>query len=150
MCLISHSPPLLVRFMQHTHAGPGQLYDNLKVSVHSLWDRQLHLIKSSLRFTFLINIFVAYSGQVNVTLTLTSDLFDVLFPVLCGTNLTFWKKLWLFRRSFSWLWGAKLPKLAESSEMTVQRNSLKGHDLWAVNAPQILRATSGIQPPETV
>jgi hypothetical protein len=44
----------------------------------------------------------------------------------------------------------KTTKLAESSETTIQRNSLKGCNPQVVNIPQILRGTSGIQLPETV
>jgi hypothetical protein len=40
--------------------------------------------------------------------------------------------------------------LEKSLEMTVQRNSLRGHDPQVVNVPQLLRGTSGIQPPEIV
>jgi hypothetical protein len=44
----------------------------------------------------------------------------------------------------------KTAKLAESSEMTVQKNSLKGYNFQVVGVLQLLRETSGIQPPETV
>jgi hypothetical protein len=40
--------------------------------------------------------------------------------------------------------GGKTAKLAESSEITVQMNSLRGQ------TPQLLRGTSGVQPPKTV
>jgi hypothetical protein len=57
-------------------------------------------------------------------------------------NLTFWEK-------------PSRPKeqncqAAKSSETTVQRNNLRGHDPQVVSIPQLLRETSGIQPPETV
>jgi hypothetical protein len=43
----------------------------------------------------------------------------------------------------------KTAKLAESSERTVQRNSVSRHNLREVSMPQI-RGRSGIQPRETV
>jgi hypothetical protein len=54
----------------------------------------------------------------NVTLAWTSDLFDVLLSLHHGINLTFWEKLLLALRD-------KTAKLTESSEATVQRNSLQ-------------------------
>jgi hypothetical protein len=44
----------------------------------------------------------------------------------------------------------KIAKLAKSSEMSNERNSLRGHNPQAVSVPQLLRGTSGIQPPTTV
>jgi hypothetical protein len=50
-----------------------------------------------------------------ITLALASDLFDVLLPLLCGTNLIFQEKLLLAPRD-------------ETAEVTksVQRNSTRG------------------------
>jgi hypothetical protein len=44
----------------------------------------------------------------------------------------------------------KTVKFAESSEMTVQRNSVRGCDARVVSIPQLLSGTSGVQPHETV
>jgi hypothetical protein len=44
----------------------------------------------------------------------------------------------------------KTAKLAKSSEIIVQKNSLREHNPRAVSIPQLLRGTSGVQPPETV
>jgi hypothetical protein len=61
-----------------------------------------------------------------VALALTSDLFDVLPPLFCGTksdclkeSMTFQERLLLAPRD-------KTAKLEKSSEITVQRNNLKG------------------------
>jgi hypothetical protein len=78
-----------------------------------------------------------------IILALTYDLFEVLLPLLCGTNLTFWERL----LQDSW---NKTAKLAKSSEVSVQRNSLRGQNPRAVSIPQLLRGTSAVRPPETV
>jgi hypothetical protein len=48
------------------------------------------------------------------------------------------------------LTGGQNCQLAKSSETTVQKNSLRGHDPQAVSVPQLLRGTSGTQLPEMV
>jgi hypothetical protein len=78
-----------------------------------------------------------------VALALTSDLFVVLLPFLRGTKSDF-----LGEDSVA-LWD-KTAKLAKSSETAVQRNSLRGRDPQAISVFQLLRRTSGVQPPETV
>jgi hypothetical protein len=52
---------------------------------------------------------------------LTSDLFDVLLPLLYGINSD-------FPGEATPALGNKTVKLEESSEKTVQRNSLRGHN----------------------
>jgi hypothetical protein len=68
-------------------------------------------------------------------LALTSDLFDVLLPLLCGTNLTFcktfWEKLLLALRD-------KTAKSTQSSEATIQRNSLRGPNPEWLASPNFL------------
>jgi hypothetical protein len=59
-----------------------------------------------------------------VILALTSELFDVLLHLLCGTKSDFFG---LSGRSTP-APRDKAAKLAKSSEMTIQRNSLKGHN----------------------
>jgi hypothetical protein len=84
---------------------------------------QLDLIEPSIEAIFK-NKSLLLNLDKEVTLALTSDLFDVLPPLSCGTKSTlgmFWKKPLL-------LWGIKLPSGAESSETTVQRNNLRGHN----------------------
>jgi hypothetical protein len=56
-----------------------------------------------------------------VTFALTSDLFDVLLPLLCGTKSDFLD----FLGEATLALMDKTAKLAESSEITVQRNSLR-------------------------
>jgi hypothetical protein len=78
-----------------------------------------------------------------VTLALTSDPFK--FSSSKGQNLTFWT----FQGSTPSLRG-RTDKLTKSSETTVQTNGLKEcNSLQAVRVPQLLRETSGIQPPVT-
>jgi hypothetical protein len=60
----------------------------------------------------------------------TSDLFDVLLPLLCGTKSDF--------PGVTPDLGNKTAKLAESSEMIVQRNSLRGHEPGAFHVPNFL------------
>jgi hypothetical protein len=52
---------------------------------------------------------------------LTSDLFDVLLPLLCGTKADFLGEATPAPMD-------KTAKLADFSEMTLQRNSLRGHN----------------------
>jgi hypothetical protein len=77
-----------------------------------------------------------------VALALTSDLFDVLLPLLLGTKSDFLGEVTPALKD-------KSAKLANSSETTVQRNSLRGYNPQAVSVPQLFRETSGIQPPKT-
>jgi hypothetical protein len=56
-----------------------------------------------------------------VALAWTSDLFDVLLPLLYGINSD-------FPGEATPALGNKTVKLEESSEKTVQRNSLRGHN----------------------
>jgi hypothetical protein len=58
-------------------------------------------------------------------LALTSDLFDVLFSLIHGTKFEFLD----FPGKATPALMDKTAKLAISSEMTVQRNSLRGHNL---------------------
>jgi hypothetical protein len=63
-----------------------------------------------------------------------------------GQNLTFWtfqEKPLLHR-------GCRIAILAKSSEMTVQRNSLRGRNPQVISVPQVLQEKSGIRPCETV
>jgi hypothetical protein len=77
-----------------------------------------------------------------ITLALTSDLFDVLLPLLCGTKSDFLEAATPALRD-------KTAKLAKSSETTVQKNRLRGCDPRVVSIPQLLRGTSGVQPLKT-
>jgi hypothetical protein len=67
-------------------------------------------------------------------LALTSDLFDVLLPLLCGTKSDFLDFLGEPTRSLR----NKTAKLANSSE-TVQRNSLRGWNPQVVSIPNFLK-----------
>jgi hypothetical protein len=62
-----------------------------------------------------------------------------------GQNLTFWT----FPESTP-APRDRNAKLAKSSEMTVQKNSLRGCNPQAVSVPQLLRRASDIQPPKTI
>jgi hypothetical protein len=66
-----------------------------------------------------------------VALALTFDLFNVLLPLLCGTKSDF-----LGEKLFCW---TKTAKLAESSETTVQRNSLRGRDPQVASFPNFFK-----------
>jgi hypothetical protein len=66
----------------------------------------------------------------NVALALTSDLFDVLFPLFHGTKSDFLN----FMGEATSPLKDKTAKFAESSEMTVQSNSLRGHDPYKQSA----------------
>jgi hypothetical protein len=79
-----------------------------------------------------------------ITLPLTSDLFNVLLALLCGTK----SDLLDFLGEATSASRDKTAKLAKSSETIFQRNSLRGHDLQVVSIPQLLKKTSGVQPPK--
>jgi hypothetical protein len=96
------------------------LYNNLKVLVHSLWDRQLDLNKPSLRTIFNKSLYYLIWPK-KVALALTSALFDVLLPFLYGTKSDFLGEVTPVPMD-------KTTKLAQSSVMIVQRNSLRGCD----------------------
>jgi hypothetical protein len=68
-----------------------------------------------------------------VTLALTSNLFDVLLLPLCGTKID-------NTGEATPAPGDKIAKLAEFSEMTVQRNSLRGQDSQAVKLMSLAKA----------
>jgi hypothetical protein len=63
-----------------------------------------------------------------VTLALTSDLFAVLLPLLRRTKSDFLEEAMTFQEKLLLFWGKKTAKLAKSSEMTVQKNNLRGCD----------------------
>jgi hypothetical protein len=81
-----------------------------------------------------------------VTLALTSDLYDVLLPLFCGTKSDFLD----FLGEATPIPKDKTAKLAESLETTVYRNSLRGRDPQVVSVLQLLRGTSSTEPCETV
>jgi hypothetical protein len=68
-------------------------------------------------------------------LALTSDLFNVLLLLLCGTKSDFLDFLGEATPTLR----DRTTKLAKSSETIIQRNSLRGRDLRAVSVPQLLR-----------
>jgi hypothetical protein len=73
-------------------------------------------------------------------LALISDPFNVLLPLSCGTksdSLDFLGEATPTLRN-------KTAKLAESSDMNVQRNSVRGCNPSAVSVSQLLRGTSDI------
>jgi hypothetical protein len=80
------------------------------------------------------------------SLALTAKLFNVLLSLLHGIKSNFLD----FAGEATPALGDETAKLAESSEMTVQRNSLKECNTQVVGIPQLLRGTSGFQPPKTV
>jgi hypothetical protein len=111
------------------------LCNNLKVSisVQPLWDRKLDQIKPSLRAIFNKSL-CCLIGQ-------KGDIGTDFWSVRCVILPPPWHKKSDFPGDATPALGNKPVKLAESSETTVQRNSLKEHNPQAVSIPQLLRGT---------
>jgi hypothetical protein len=76
-------------------------YSNIKVLVHPLWNRELDLMKPSLRAIFKNKSLCCLIWPKKVTLLWLLICSMCYSPFSMGQNLTFCKKLWLSRRSYS-------------------------------------------------
>jgi hypothetical protein len=87
-------------------------------------EQAIRLIRPSQRATFYRSLLLHLAK--NVASALTSDLFES--PSFVRYNLTFCRSTPASRD--------RTAKLAKSSELTVQRDSLRGHDPQVVDIPQ--------------